>query len=136
MKKVMVFGTFDGLHPGHDDFFRQAKEHGDYLIVVVGRDKTVRKTKGRLPLLPEVERRRVVAGNQYVDLALLGKWRDKYEIISEHQPQVICLGYDQSHFVDNIDMEIKKIGFECEIIRLKAFKPDIYKSSLLNKNGK
>jgi len=25
MKKVLVFGTFDGLHPGHINFFEQAK---------------------------------------------------------------------------------------------------------------
>ena len=24
--KIMVFGTFDGLHPGHLDFFRQARD--------------------------------------------------------------------------------------------------------------
>ena len=34
MAKVMVFGTFDGVHPGHENFFEQAKQHGDYLIAV------------------------------------------------------------------------------------------------------
>ena len=41
MKKVLVFGTFDGLHEGHKDFLRQAKQYGDHLTVVVGRDSTV-----------------------------------------------------------------------------------------------
>ena len=45
MKKVMVFGTFDGLHEGHLDFFRQAREYGDYLIVAVARDVNVKKIK-------------------------------------------------------------------------------------------
>ena len=53
MTKVMVFGTFDPLHPGHVDFFRQAKQHGDELVVVVALDSTVEKTKGRKPSLGE-----------------------------------------------------------------------------------
>lgn len=32
-KKALAFGTFDGLHEGHEDFFRQAKKFGDNLIV-------------------------------------------------------------------------------------------------------
>lgn len=36
--RVMVFGVFDGLHPGHRAFLRQARKKGDKLIVVVARD--------------------------------------------------------------------------------------------------
>ena len=35
MKRVICFGTFDHLHPGHLNYFQQAKELGDYLIVVI-----------------------------------------------------------------------------------------------------
>ena len=41
----MLFGTFDGLHEGHFDLFRQAKKYGDYLVVVVARDVNVKKIK-------------------------------------------------------------------------------------------
>lgn len=129
----MVFGTFDGVHPGHENFFKQAKEHGDYLIAVVARDKTVEKVKGSRPQYSETERRKMVSNNPYVDLAVLGKYRDKFEIISDHQPDVICLGYDQSSFVENIDSKVKKLGLGAKIIRLKPYKPEIYKSSLLKK---
>ena len=54
--KVMVFGTFDGLHEGHKNFFKQARKYGDYLLVVVGRDKNVEKMKGHLPQRNENER--------------------------------------------------------------------------------
>lgn len=129
----MVFGTFDGVHPGHENFFEQAKQHGDYLIAVVARDKTVDKVKGHQPDYSEVERRAMVAENPNVNLAVLGKYRDKFEIIADHQPDVICLGYDQNSFVENIEAEIKRLGLEPKIVRLQAYRPDIYKSSLLKK---
>ena len=131
MKKVMVFGTFDGLHPGHENFLEQAKEHGDYLIAVVARDKTVEKVKNRRPDYSEVERRSMVWQNPNVDAAVLGKYRDKMEIVAEHRPDVICLGYDQEHFVENLDLELKAMGLDCQVIRLKPYKPEIYKTSIL-----
>ena len=54
--KVMVFGTFDILHPGHLNFFKQAREFGNFLIAVIARDKTVLKIKGRLPKNNEKKR--------------------------------------------------------------------------------
>ena len=47
MGKVMVFGAFDILHKGHLFYFSKAKEFGDYLIVVIARDETIRKVKSR-----------------------------------------------------------------------------------------
>ena len=63
MKKVMAFGTFDGLHPGHLNFLKQARRLGDSLVVVVARDANVRKIKGRFPRLGEGERLRKVASS-------------------------------------------------------------------------
>ena len=48
-KTVMVFGTFDLLHKGHLNFFKQASEFGNNLIVVVARGETVNKVKGKFP---------------------------------------------------------------------------------------
>ena len=47
----MVFGTFDILHKGHLDFFRQARSlsKNPFLIVSVARDANVKKVKGRFP---------------------------------------------------------------------------------------
>lgn len=44
-KKVMVFGTFDIFHKGHEFYFSKAKEYGEELIVIVARDETVLKIK-------------------------------------------------------------------------------------------
>lgn len=133
MKKVLVFGTFDGLHDGHLNFFKQAKEYGDYLMVVVGRDSTVLSVKKKLPKQNENKRLEAVQKAPYVDYARLGnEGVSKYEVIKETKPDIICLGYDQIFFVEKLADKIKEFGLNIEIKRLVAFKPEIYKSSLLN----
>ena len=49
MKKVLIAGTFDIIHPGHINLIKQAKEFGDFLVVVIARDKNVIKAKGKQP---------------------------------------------------------------------------------------
>jgi FAD synthetase len=134
MKKVMVFGTFDGLHEGHLDFFRQAREYGDYLIVVAGRDKNVEKLKGNLPKKDEEQRVGDLIDCDLVDDALLGDETDPYKLIENLKPDVICLGYDQHNYADNLEKELKERGLEnIEIDRLKPYKPEKFHSSILNK---
>lgn len=132
MKKIaMCFGTFDGLHPGHEDYFRQAKEHGDDVFVVVARDTTVMDVKGNLPERNEQDRLAAVLEHPFVDDARLGYPDDKYQIIEEVHPDVLCLGYDQETFTDNLDAELARRGLSAMIVRCEAFLPDTFKSSLL-----
>src|SRR6185436_5199421 len=129
MIKVLVFGTFDGLHEGHKDFFRQAKEFGDYLVVVVGRDSTVNRVKKQMPKQNENERLDAVQKAENVDFARLGNENvSPYIVVKEINPDVICLGYDQTHFTEKLEGALKEMGLDhIEIHRLKAFKPEIYK---------
>ena len=43
-KKVMVFGVFDRLHPGHLSFLEQASKHGN-VVAVITRDDVVKALK-------------------------------------------------------------------------------------------
>ena len=86
MKKVIVFGTFDILHKGHLDFFKQAKAHGDFLAVVIGRDANVEKLKGQKPTNDEHQRMLVVYHADGVDLALLGDKEDPYRAARAQGP--------------------------------------------------
>ena len=131
MKKVIVFGTFDILHKGHLDFFKQAKAHGDFLAVVVGRDANVEKLKGRKPTNNEHQRLLEIYNAEGVDLALLGNKEDPYKIIEEQKPDVICIGYDQDSYVGELEEEMKKRGLNAEIVKLNAYMPETYKSSKL-----
>ena len=93
----MVFGIFDGVHEGHRDFFRQASQYGDELIVVVGRDEICRKLKNKTPKHSEEERVQLVSQEPLVDTSLLGDQElSSYEVLEDLKPNVICFGYDQN----------------------------------------
>ena len=129
--KVLVFGTFDLLHPGHISLFEQARElhDGVELHAVVARDATVQVVKGHAPVDDENERVKNVSS--FVDRAHLGSFGDKYVLIEQIRPDIIALGYDRTHFVDSLQSVLASRGFEPHIVRLKAYMPEIYKSSLL-----
>ncbi len=131
MTTVMCFGTFDSLHAGHEDYFRQAREHGDRLIVIVLRDVTVVDVKGDLPNMNEEERRHLVSQHIYVDEAHLEDEEDRYRIIEEVQPDILCLGYDQEAFADDLDIELTRRGVAASIVKCEPFYTSTYKSSLL-----
>lgn len=133
MVRVLVFGTFDGLHPGHINFFAQAKARGDFLTAVVARDITVNQVKGRFPKRNELLRLKAVKQCKLIDQAILGDLGDPYAIIKKINPNIIALGYDQKSFTANLPAFIKKENLNIEIIRLNSFKPEIHKSSLMSK---
>ena len=84
MIKVLVFGTFDIFHEGHMNLLRQAKMHGDFLGVVVARDATVLKVKGRSPRYSEQERVQVIKKSGLVDTHTLSQaaWLATQSIIT------------------------------------------------------
>lgn len=131
MKRVLVFGTFDGLHPGHINFFQQAKKLGDELIIVVARDATVEKVKGRRPRKNENARLSDVGNAGIAGEVLLGNLGDPYAIIKQIKPDIIALGYDQTSFTGNLELELKKAVIPAKIVRLNPHKPEIFKSSLI-----
>lgn len=128
--KIMVFGTFDILHLGHLNFLKQAKKYGDYLIIVVARDKTVKKVKGKKPKKNEKIRLAEIKKLKIADRVVLGDLKNKLRIVYEFKPDIICLGYDQKNFV----ALLKKIKFPLKIVRLKPYQAKEYKSSKLNKD--
>jgi FAD synthetase len=131
MKKVMAFGTFDLLHPGHLHYLQEAKKYGDFLVVVVARDSTVLQVKNKLPQNNEEQRCKNIEALQIADQVMLGDKEDKLKVIKDEKPEVLVFGYDQQMPVDDL-----KTQLDPHIIykRVTAFKPEIYKSSLLKKS--
>ena len=143
MKKtrVMVFGTFDGLHKGHLNFFKQAKNftENSFLIVSIARDKNVIKIKGKKTRLSEQERLALVKKCSLVDKAILAGKNKYLPHILKENPDIIALGYDQKAYVRELKNDLKTMfngaGKRIKIIRLKPFKENIYKNHLLHKKN-
>ncbi|ORM40287.1 Ethanolamine-phosphate cytidylyltransferase [Babesia sp. Xinjiang] len=70
---VYVDGTFDVFHVGHLRFLQKAKEYGDYLIVGIYDDQTVRTIKGNpFPVNHLMDRALTVLAMKYADDVILG----------------------------------------------------------------
>lgn len=134
MKKVLVFGTFDIFHAGHRNFLKQARKHGNFLRVVVARDVTVLKVKGRAPRYSEQARVDAIKKSGMADEVVLGGIDDKYEVVRAYKPDVICLGYDQKFFIGSLRKKLNETGLDkTKIVRLDSHAPEKYKSSILRK---
>ena len=129
MKRVIAFGTFDIVHPGHVHFLKNARSYGDYLVVVIARDHTVCEVKKKEPKHNENERLEQIKNLGIADEVRLGCIDDKYLVLKEVKPDVIALGYDQSVFVENLE---KSIPPETQIVRIGPYQPEVFKSSLLS----
>ena len=123
--RVLVFGTFDGLHPGHRFVLDAASQRGD-LFVVIARDRNVSHIKGRASRHAEAQRLRAVQ-DAYPDANVrLGEVTDFLAPVRDIAPDLILFGYDQ-RLPPGVTMD----DFPCPVERLDAFEPEKWKSSKL-----
>lgn len=130
----MVFGTFDMIHPGHEDLFYQARALAPdpHLIVSVARDSAVLRHKGKAPRNSEEERRAMLQTHADIDAAVLGDESGYIAHITNEQPDIIALGYDQrGEYVDNLEADLKEAGLIVRIVRLEPFQEHTFKTSKL-----
>lgn len=127
--RVLLFGTFDILHDGHLDLFRQARRYGEELHVILARDSTIEQVKGRPTFYGEAERFKTLS--KHVDTVYLGSLEDKYQAIRDIAPDTIVLGYDQKVFVDKLQEKLTGWRLPTRIVRGEPFHPEHFKSSLL-----
>ncbi len=134
MKRIMVFGTFDIIHKGHEDFFKQARGLADepFLIVSVARDSAAVRHRGFAPRNSERARLKAIAAQPLVDKAILGDEDGFIAHIAEENPDIIALGYDQrGEYVESLEKELVAAGLHPRIVRLNAFQPETFKTSKL-----
>ena len=75
-KAIIVSGYFNPIHKGHLEYFKNAKQHADYLFVIVNSDLQ-RELKGSKPFQDEKERMIIVNSIKGVDKAILSIDKDK-----------------------------------------------------------
>ena len=122
--RVLVFGTFDHLHPGHRFVLEEAKKRGE-TFVVVARDANVKKIKGRLPKQNEEERKRAIE-EAFPDVhPVLGDNADFLAPVRSVRPDLVVLGYDQK-----LPPGVSEKDLPCRVERLPPFRPEKFKSSL------
>jgi FAD synthetase len=130
---VLASGVFDLLHLGHVKFLEEAKKTGGKnaeLIVIIARDGTVEKNKGRKPIMPENQRLALVESLKVVDVAVLGfEEFDIGDVIEHIKPDVIALGYDQVEMEKSVRAYVDKHKLNVKVVRIGKFGEDKLNSS-------
>jgi FAD synthetase len=132
---VMTGGVFDILHLGHLKTLEAARNHGDFLFVVVASDKTVERNKGRPPMNTLQNRMDLLVHLDIVDMVVPGASDPAkfIEIVALYQPDVIALGYDQSLSEAGLSEMLYEKGLSnVEVVRLDVSIP--YEKSSLKKS--
>ena len=134
--KIVLAGVvFDIIHPGHINTLNDAKKLGDVLVVVVATDKTAIKMKKRKPLHSAKLRQELVSSLTMVDLCIVGDEEDIFKTVDLVKPQIIVLGYDQSHQEKFIIDGCKKINLDVRVARLESPRPETSSSVIQKEYG-
>ncbi|MCX7613453.1 MAG: D-glycero-beta-D-manno-heptose 1-phosphate adenylyltransferase [Caldimicrobium sp.] len=95
--QIMVFtnGCFDILHAGHIDYLKRARSLGDFLVVGLNSDASIRKIKGReRPINSQEMRIEVLAGLATVDYVVVFEDETPERLIRALKPDVLVKGED------------------------------------------
>lgn len=130
---VLASGVFDLLHYGHIRFLEEAKRQAgpdSRLVVIIARDSTVTKLKGRRPVIPEDQRRALVEALEVVYEALLGyEEMDLEAVIERINPDVIAVGYDQDEIERLTRRIVEEKGLKLRVVRIGRFGEEDLNSS-------
>ena len=90
---VFTNGCFDILHRGHVHLFREAKKHGDILVVALNSDRSIAAVRGPdFPLNAESDRAHLIAAIDGVDYIALFDASTPLTLLRRIRPDVIVKG--------------------------------------------
>jgi rfaE bifunctional protein nucleotidyltransferase chain/domain len=94
-KLVFTNGCFDILHSGHLDYLNKAKQLGDFLLVGLNSDLSVKNIKGeKRPILSEMERAVLLDNLKCVDYVTFFDEDTPQLLISSLIPDILVKGGD------------------------------------------
>ena len=67
MKKGVIAGNFDVIHPGYIAMFKEMKQNCDCLIVLLHTDPSIERPHKLKPILSDDERKELLLSIKYVD---------------------------------------------------------------------
>jgi len=95
MKMVFTNGCFDILHPGHVEYLQQAKDLGDYLVVGLNSDRSIKRIKGSdRPVNQEYHRAMMLLALKAVDYVIIFEEDTPIELIKSLSPSILVKGGD------------------------------------------
>ena len=114
---VFANGAFDLLHAGHVRYLQAARREGDYLVVGVNSDESVRALKGSSrPVVPERERAEIVAALGCVDAVVIFPETSPADLIREIRPDVHAKGTDYTRESVPERSTVESLGGEVRIV--------------------
>ena len=93
-KIMYTTGCFDIFHYGHLNILSKSKDLCQKLIVGVSTDELILKEKGKLPVIPFLERVKIVESIKYVDMVVPQTNKNKQEAIDKYNIDAISVGDD------------------------------------------
>ena len=90
-------GAFDILNYGHIRAFKFAKAQGDYLIVALNTNELIRDYKGREPVMPWSQKRRIIEACRYVDRVVPAREFSPLELLKRYRVDVYVLSHEWEH---------------------------------------
>jgi D-glycero-beta-D-manno-heptose 1-phosphate adenylyltransferase len=100
-KIVFTNGCFDILHAGHVDYLNKAKQLGDFLVIGLNSDKSVKSIKGdKRPIINEMERATLLDNLKCVDFVTFFDEDTPEQLIRILLPDILVKGADWE--LDNI----------------------------------
>jgi rfaE bifunctional protein nucleotidyltransferase chain/domain len=116
-KIVFTNGCFDLLHPGHIRYLWKARQLGDYMVVAVNSDRSVREIKGvSRPVLGQEARSEIIAALEFVDGVVVFDEENPLGVIETLLPHVLVKGGDWSEERIIGADAVKRAGGEVRVI--------------------
>jgi len=120
-KVVFTNGCFDLLHAGHVTYLKEARALGDFLILGLNSDSSIKRLKGQLrPIVSEMDRALVLSELKSVDAVILFEDDTPYELIRALEPDVLVKGGDwKPEQIVGSDIVLNKGGIVTSLSFLK-----------------
>ena len=98
---VFTNGCFDLIHVGHVRYLEKASEMGDFLIIGLNSDASVKRLKGKnRPIVGENDRKEILEKFKFVSKVIIFEEDTPENLINEIKPDVLVKGADYE--VENI----------------------------------